>query len=180
MAEPGYSTVPYPGLPPMPPPVDYPERKRKLPAWLAPAVVVAALVVLALLLGLLTKNSGVSHRPSEAKIEQTIQGYLDAMAKLDIVTLARNAGCGLYDAVRDKDTDDTIVRANAQQFVATFGTATVKSIDKIVYFSEYQLKVLFTATSHKRKDAPQGQAELLINEGKIYVCSAYMRGANAF
>jgi hypothetical protein len=164
----------------MPPPVDYPDRKRKVPGWLAPAAVVAALVVLALLLGFLTRNSGVSHRPSEAKIEQTIQGYLDAMAKLDIVTLARNAGCGLYDAVRDKDTDDTIVRANAQQFVNTFGTATVKSIDRIVYFSEYQLKVLFTATSQKRKDAPQGQAELLINDGKIYVCSAYMRGSNAF
>lgn len=164
----------------MPPPVDYPERKRKVPGWLVPAAVVAALVVLALLLGLLTKNSGVSHRPSETKIQQTIQGYLDAMAKLDTVTLARNAGCGLYDAVRDKDTDDTIVRANAQQFVSTFGTATVKSIDKIVYFSEYQLKVLFTAQSQKRKDTPQGQAELLINDGKIYVCSAYMRGANAF
>ncbi|MUM18607.1 hypothetical protein FZI91_12785 [Mycobacterium sp. CBMA271] len=180
MAEPGFSTVPYPGLPPMPPPVDYPERKRKAPRWLAPAAVVATLVVLALLLGFLTKNSGVSHRPSEAKIQETIQGYLNAMAKFDTVTLARNAGCGLYDAVRDKDTDDTIVRANAQQFVSTFGTATVKSIDKIVYFSEYQLKVLFTASSQKRKDTPQGQAELLINDGKIYVCSAYMRGANAF
>ncbi|SKX00224.1 Uncharacterised protein [Mycobacteroides abscessus subsp. massiliense] len=40
--------------------------------------------------------------------------------------------------------------------------------------------MLFTATSQKRKDAPQGQAELLINDGKIYVCSAYMRGSNAF
>ncbi|MBA0048448.1 hypothetical protein [Mycobacterium sp. NPDC050853] len=180
MAEPGYSTVPYPGLPPMPPPVDYPERPRKVPGWLAPAAVVVALLVLALLLGLLAKNSGVSRRPSEVKVQETIQGYLDAMANLDTVTLARNAGCGLYDAVRDKDIDDTIVRANAQQFVATFGKAAVKSIDKIVYFSEYQLKVLFTATSQKRKDAPQGQAELLINDGKIYVCSAYMRGANAF
>lgn len=162
-------------------PIDYPEHRQRFGPWIWPAVAAAALLILALTLGLLRSPSGgVSARPSEAKVQQAIQQYLDAMAKGDTETLARNAGCGLFDAVHDKKPEEAIMRITADTFVNTYGTATVKSIDKIVYFSEYQLKVLFTAGVQKVSDTPQGQAELLIHEGTIYVCSAYLRGGNAY
>ena len=73
-----------------------------------------------------------------------IQGYLDALQHRDTEAIARNALCGIYDAVRDRRSDQALAKLSSDAFRKQFSEAKVTSIDKIVYWSNYQAQVLFS------------------------------------
>lgn len=95
----------YPGL--LPPPVRYPKRRRRrLVLGILLALVVVTGLVAAILHGL---HSGPTTATiSDATAKTAIQRYLDALEHRDIDTIARNALCGIYDAVRDRRSDQAL------------------------------------------------------------------------
>ena len=50
----------------------------------------------------------------------------------------------MYDAVRDRRSDQALAKLSSDAFRKQFSEAQVTSIDKIVYWSHYQAQVLFT------------------------------------
>jgi hypothetical protein len=180
MTGPGFPSAQYPGPYTAPYPVDYPQPGRRVPRWAWVAVAAVLLIGLALLLGLTANNTGsVSSQPTTTVIQRSVQGYFDALASGDTKSLARNASCGLFDEVRDKNPELSLMRLSSESFRKENGKVTLTSIDKVVRLSEYQLRVLFTVQAQKTAN-PQGQAELLLGEDGIYVCSAYLRTAGTF
>jgi hypothetical protein len=173
----------YPGL--LPPPVPYPKRRRR-------RLVLAAVVAVVLFAGLIT---AIVHGPhngpstsgafSDATAKAAIQGYLDALEHRDTETIARNTLCGIYDAVRDRRSDQALAKLSSDAFRKQFTEAQVTSIDKIVYWSNYQAQVLFTmrvapATGGGARDQVQGIAQLLNQHNQVLVCSYVQRTAGSY
>ena len=173
----------YPGL--LPPPVSYPKRQRR-------RRVIGALVAIALIAGLtaaivggLRQNEATGGTISDTTAKSAIQGYLDALEHRDTETIARNTLCGIYDAVRDRRQDQALARLSSDAFRKQFSDAQVTSIDKIVYWSNYQAQVLFTmrvtpATGGPPRDQVQGIAQLLSQHNRVLVCSYVLRTAGTY
>jgi hypothetical protein len=175
----------YPGL--LPPPVVYPKRRSRR------RLVLTAAVTLVLIAGLVTAilRSGHSHPVAsggvfpDAAVKTAIQGYLDALEHRDIETIARNTLCGIYDAVKDRRSDQAVAKLSSDAFRKQFSEVHVTSIDKIVYWSEYQAQVLFSmrvalASGGKQRDEVQGSAQLLNQHNQLLVCSYVLRTAGSY
>jgi hypothetical protein len=172
----------YPGM--LPPPVAYPKRRgrRLILAALAAVIVLAALITAIV--------RGVHHGPpisgafSDATAKTAIQGYLDALEHRDTETIARNSLCGIYDAVRDRRSDQALAKLSSDAFRKQFTEAQVTSIDKIVYWSAYQAQVLFTMrvapSAGGDHEQIQGIAQLLNQHNQVLVCSYVQRTAGTY
>ncbi|RFD24814.1 hypothetical protein MUBE_11755 [Mycobacterium uberis] len=173
------ATPTYPGI--LPPPVSYPRRR---PKWLIISALVAialiAAMTVAIVYGVRTNGSKTGGTFSEATTKTAIQGYLDALEQRDADTIARNALCGIYDAVRDRRPDQALARLSSDAFRKQFSRVELTSIDKIVYWSPYQAQVLFTIRASPATGGPmhgqlQGVAQLLYQRNEILVCSYTLR-----
>ncbi|WP_343710497.1 hypothetical protein [Mycobacterium sp.] len=177
---PGY----YPG--PLPPPVPYstrPRRRLVLVVLAAGAIVVA--MTAAIGYGVHRNGPGSAGTFTAATARAAIQGYLDALERGDREAIARNALCGIYDAVRDRRADQAVARLSSDAFRKQFSEATVTSVDKIVYWSTYQAQVLFSmrvtpAAGGPARDQVQGLAQLLFQRNQVLVCSYVLRTAGAY
>lgn len=173
----------YPG--PLPPPVPYPKRRGR-------RLVLAAVVAVVLITGLIAaivhgKHNGPSTSGafSEATVKTAIQGYLDALEHRDTETIARNSLCGIYDAVRDRRSDQALAKLSSDAFRKQFTEARVTSIDKIVYWSDYQAQVLFSMrvaprTGSAAHEQIQATAHLLNQHNQVLVCSYVQRTAGSY
>ena len=173
----------YPGL--LPPPVSYPKRPRR-------RLVIGVLVALALIAGMTTaivyglrQSEPTGGTISDTTAKAAIQGYLDALEHRDTETIARNTLCGIYDAVRDRRPDQALAKLSSDAFRKQFSDVQVTSIDKIVFWSNYQAQVLFTmrvtpARGGPPRDHVQGMAQLLSQHGRVLVCSYVLRTAGAY
>jgi len=172
----------YPG--PLPPPVLYPKRRRR-------GLVLGILLTLVMVTGFVAAILRGSHSgPATATIsaataKTAIQGYLDALEHRDIETIARNALCGIYDAVRDRRSDQALAKLSSEAFRKQFTEAQVTSIDKIVYWSDYQAQVLFSmrvqpGTASASREQVQGIAQLLLQHNQVLVCSYVQRTAGSY
>jgi hypothetical protein len=174
----------YPGL--LPPPLPYPKRRRR-------QLVLGALIAVALIAAMTTAIVYGAHRSgtpsggafSDAKAKSAIQGYLDALEHRDAETIARNTMCGIYDAVHDHRPDQALAKLSSDAFRKQFSDARVTSIDKIVYWSNYQAQVLFSmrvkaATGGSPRDGVQGIAQLLLQHNQLLVCSYVLRTAGTY
>jgi hypothetical protein len=182
---PGNVPSAYPGM--LPPPVQYPKRRRwpfVVGALLTIAVVTAAVVAIVLVLR--NDDAGGSTGPVTDQAARTaIQGYLDALSNGDDETIARHTLCGLFDDVKERRSDLALAGLAGDAFRKQFSRAEVTSIDKIVSWSDNQAQVLFTmrvapASGPARGQEPpdeeeQGVAQLLIQDNEILVCSYLLR-----
>lgn len=142
------------------------------------AAVVAAVVIA-------ERSGGDEVTVTDASAATAIQGYLDALAKGDDETVARNNSCGFFDAVTDRRSDMTLANLTSDAFRRQYGEAKVSSIDKIVAWSPTQSQVLFTmrATPAGRNQGEverQGIAQLLLQDQNILVCSYLPRNSGQF
>ena len=172
----------YPG--PLPPPVRYPRRGRR-------RLVIGVLAVLVLIVALVVAIVRGPHTGpaaggfSDATATTAIQGYLDALEHRDTETIARNTLCGIYDAVRDRRADQALAKLSSDAFRNQFSEARVTSIDKIVYWSNYQAQVLFSmrvkpAGSRAARENVQGIAQLLRQHNQVLVCSYVLRTGGTY
>lgn len=184
---PGYAGQPtagiYPGV--LPPPVEYPKRRR----WILPVTVLAVLLVVAIAVAALiaiANSTSSDDRPlSDARVKTAIQTYLDALADADTDIVARNALCGIYDSVKDRRSDEALAKITSDAFRKQFTEAEVLSVDKIVYASPNQASVLFTmrtvpAISTAREEERQAVAQVLAQDDQILVCSYLPRTGGQF
>ncbi|HEY1839227.1 MAG TPA: hypothetical protein VGG53_03205 [Mycobacterium sp.] len=176
--------LPYPGAVPPPPPYPKPRRRRLFVAAAAALLVVAAVVaaIVHASRGAPTPAAGVF---SDASATSAIQNYLDALEHRDTQAIARNTLCGIYDAVRDRQSDQALAKLSSDAFRKQFSEAQVTSIDKIVYWSDYQAQVLFSmrvqpATSNSTRSQVQGIAQLLSQHHQVLVCSYVLRTAGTY
>ncbi|HEY2196827.1 MAG TPA: hypothetical protein VGH69_03815 [Mycobacterium sp.] len=177
--------VAYPGS--LPPPMPYPKPPRRRPRFIGAAV---ALLVLAGVAAAIVYGSRSAPRPpagafSEAAATSAIQSYLDALEHRDTEAIARNSLCGIYDAVRDRRSDQALAKLSSDAFRKQFSEAKITSIDKIVYWSDYQAQVLFSMrvqppNSGSARSQVQGIAQLLSQHNKILVCSYVQRTAGEY
>jgi ketosteroid isomerase-like protein len=173
---------------PLPPAVPYPKRRR----W---RLVVGVLVALAVIGALVTtivfavqRDPGTTNTVVTASsAKQAIQNYLDALQKNDVETIARNSLCGLYDAVKDRRSDNALATLSSDAFQKQFSSAEVTSVDAIVFASPTAAQVLFTMNvvpasgSRVGTDAErQGVAQVLAHDNQILVCSYVLRTAGMF
>jgi hypothetical protein len=178
------SLAAYPGL--LPPPVPYPKRRlRPLVLGALTAVAVIAAMTTAIIYG--THRSGTTSGGTISDIEAktAIQGYLDALERRNTETIARNTLCGIYDAIRDRRPDQALAKLSSDAFRKQFSEAQVTSIDKIVYWSNYEAQVLFSmrvkpATSGALRDEVQGIGQLLRQRNQVLVCSYVLRTAGTY
>jgi hypothetical protein len=184
---PGQVPSAYPGT--LPPPVNYPKspRRRRFAligfGLLIIAIVAAVVATIVLAVGG-DEDRGVA-AVTDASATTAIQGYLDALAKGDTETVARNASCGFYDEVKDRRSDMTIASLTSDAFRKQYAKVQVTAIDKIVSWSPGQAQVLFTmrATPAGRSGGEverQGIAQLLIQDQQILVCSYLPRSTGQF
>jgi hypothetical protein len=173
----------YPGL--LPPPVPYPKRRRRR------RLVVAAVAAVVLIAGLIAAIVHSAHNGpatsgafTDTTAKTAIQGYLDALEHRDTETIARNSLCGIYDAVRDRRSDQALAKLSSDAFRKQFTEAQVTSIDKIVYWSDYQAQVLFsmrvTPATGGTREQVQGIAQLLNQHNHVLVCSYVQRTAGSY
>lgn len=174
----------YPGQ--LPPPPTYPKRrpKRLIIATLLALMLVAGLTA-AIVYGVRTNGANTGATFSETSAKTAIQGYLNALVHKDVDTIVRNALCGIYDSVKDKRSDQALAKLSSDAFRKQFSQVDVTSIDKIVYWSQYQAQVLFTmqvtpATGGPPRGQVQGVAQLLFQRGQISVCSYVLRTAGQY
>lgn len=186
-AMPGIENAPqaaYPGFPPAPP--AHPRRRgKRLLVGALVTIAVAAALTTAIVFGVRTNGANTAGAFSERSAKTAIQGYLDALEDRDVETIVRNALCGIYDSVRDKRSDQALAKLSSDAFRKQFSKANVTSIDKIVYWSQYQAQVLFTmevtpGTGGPPKGEVQGIAQLLYQRGQIMVCSYVLRTAGQY
>jgi hypothetical protein len=187
-APPGFPPSPpgavYPG--PLPPPLPYPKTRRR---GLLVGGVVALLVIVAVAAAILHgSHRGPVARAgafSDATATSAIQSYLDALEHRDTEAIARNALCGIYDAVRDRRSDQAVAKLSSDAFRKQFSEARVTSIDKIVYWSDYQAQVLFSlrvepGTGSSTRNEVQGVAQLLSQHNQVLVCSYVLHSAGIY
>ncbi|MEZ0363359.1 hypothetical protein ACAG26_06595 [Mycobacterium sp. pUA109] len=172
----------YPG--PLPPALPYPSQHRRQRAVVAAVLVVALLTALVAVTAYVVHDDEAPVAISEEQARTAIQGYLDALSKRDIQSIARNTLCGIYDAVREKQSDDAVAKLNSDAFRKQFSEAEVTSIDKVVYLSGYQAQVLFTmrvvAPGGSASRDTQGVAQLLATDNKILVCSYVLHTSGTY
>jgi hypothetical protein len=187
-AAPGFPPSPqgalHPG--PLPPPLPYPRPRRRR------RLLLGAVVILLVTAAVTTAILRTSHRGpaatgafSNATATSAIQSYLDALEHRDTEAIARNALCGLYDAVRDRRSDQAVAKLSSDAFRKQFSEAQVTSIDKIVYWSDYQAQVLFSmrvqqAGGSSARSEVQGVAQLLSQHNQVVVCSYVLRTAGFY
>jgi hypothetical protein len=181
---PSAAAPPYPGQ--MPPP-GYPKRRsrRRLIIGILLAVALIAAMTVAIVYGVRTNGANTGAAFSEASAKTAIQGYLDALEHRDTDNIARNALCGMYEAVRDKRSDQALAKLSSDAFRKQFSDVEVTSIDKIVYLSPYQAQALFTmrvspATGGPMRGDVQGIAQLLFQRGETLVCSYVLRTGGSY
>lgn len=190
---PGFTPAPQAGPPPAnyagppPAPAPYPPRrsKRRLIVGVVLAIVLAAVMTVAIVYGVRTNGANTGATFSEGAAKTAIQGYLDALEHRDINEIARNALCGLYDAVQDKRADQALAKLSSDAFRKQFSEVEITSIDKIVYLSQYQAQALFTMRVSPVSGGPmrgqvQGIAQLLFQRGQIMVCSYVLRTGGSY
>ncbi|OBH91481.1 hypothetical protein [Mycobacterium sp. E2733] len=172
---------------PPPPPMPYPPRrsKRRLFIGMLLAIAVVAALTVAIVYGVRTNGANTGTTFSEGAAKTAIQGYLDALDHRDTEEIERNALCGMYDAVRDKRSDQALAKLSSDAFRKQFSQVEVTSIDKIVYLSQYQAQALFTmraspATGGPMRGQLQGIAQLLFQRGQIMVCSYVLRTGGSY
>jgi hypothetical protein len=175
----------YPG--PLPPPMPFPKpaRRRRLFIGAAVALLVAAGAAAAIVYGSRSAPKPASGAFSDATATAAIQNYLNALERRDTEAIARNSLCGIYDAVRDRRSDQALARLSSDAFRKQFSEAQVTSIDKIVYWSNYQAQVLFSmrvspASGGSAREHVQGIAQLLNQHNQILVCSYVLRTAGSY
>ena len=174
----------YPGL--LPPPVQYPKRRaRRLVLGTVVALLLITAVIAAIVHGSRSGPTTSAGTITDATAKPAIQGYLDALEHRDIETIARNALCGIYDAVRDRRADQALAKLSSDAFRKQFSEAQVTSIDKIVYWSDYQAQVLFTMRVEpggggSSGEQLQGIAQLLAQHNQVLVCSYVQRTAGSY
>ncbi|OSC41813.1 hypothetical protein [Mycobacterium decipiens] len=173
----------YPGAPPQ---VSYPKRRSKrLLIGILIALALVCAMTAAIVYGVRTNGANTGGPFSEASAKAAIQGYLNALETRDVDIIVRNALCGIYDGVRDKRSDQALAKLSSDAFRKQFSQVEVTSIDKIVYWSQYQAQVLFTmqvipATGGPPRGQVQGIAQLLFQRGQILVCSYVLRTAGSY
>ena len=171
---------PYPGT--LPPPVQYPRRKRG--KWIIAAVAALAVVAVVGVIAATALTGGrdepVSGGPlTEASAQAAIQDYLDALSNGDKETVARNTLCGLFDEAKERRADMALAGLSSDAFRRQYSFAEVTSIDKMVTWSPSQSQVLFTMrvepARSPRGSQPQEEeqaiAQLLSVDGQVLVCS---------
>ncbi|TAM72544.1 hypothetical protein [Mycobacterium sp.] len=187
----GFTPAPQAGPPSAnyagPPPAPYPppRSKRRLIVGVALAIVLVAVMTVAIVYGVRTNGANTGTTFSEGAAKTAIQGYLDALEHRDINEIARNALCGLYDAVQDKRADQALAKLSSDAFRKQFSEVELTSIDKIVYLSQYQAQALFTMRVSPVSGGPmrgqlQGIAQLLFQRGQIMVCSYVLRTGGSY
>ncbi len=177
----------YPGM--LPPPIPYPKRSR----WRAViGVVVAIAVVLAavaaIVLVVRSDDDSTGGKLTAASAQTAIQDYLDALQRGDDEKIARNALCGLFDAVKKPKSDLALADLSSDAFRKQFSKAEVTSIDKMVFSSPYQAQVLFSMrvspagsrTQHPPEAEEQAVAQLLAQDNEVLVCSYLLRAAGQY
>ena len=172
---------------PLPPPMPFPKRPRRRRLFIGAAV---ALLVIAGLAAAIVYGSRSASKPapgafSDATATSAIQSYLDALQHRDTEAIARNALCGIYDAVRDRRSDQALAKLSSDVFRKQFSEAQVTSIDKIVYWSDYQAQVIFSMrvqppTGSGTRSQVQGVAQLLSQHNQILVCSYVLHSAGFY
>lgn len=185
--EPGLN--PYPGQ--LPPPVNYspaarPKAQRRTLWWGVGALAgVVALVATAVLVsgGRMAPGTGEF---TDAASKTAIQGYLNALSENDTDAIARNAACGMFDAIKDRKSDLALARLASDAFRKQFSSVEVTSIDQIVLSSSYQAQVLFSmrvvpaSQGRSARDDQQGVAQLLRQGDQLLVCSYLLRTATQY
>jgi hypothetical protein len=149
------------------------------------ALVLIAAFTAAIIHGSRSGPATVGGAFSDATAKTAIQGYLDALQHRDTETIARNTLCGIYDAVRDRRTDQALAKLSSDAFRKQFSNAQVTSIDKIVYWSNYQAQVLFSmrvepASGGGPRNQVQGITQLLQQHNQVFVCSYVLRTAGTY
>ena len=173
----------YPGM--LPPPVQYPKRRRWpliAGALLAIAAVTAAV---AAILFATKDDSPATGALTSASAQSAIQEYLDALSDGDDETVARHTLCGLFDAVKERRSDLALASLSSDAFRKQYRRADVTSIDKMVFPSPNQAQVLFTMRVVPARDQPandeeQAVAQLLAQDDEILVCSYLPRTAGQY
>lgn len=172
--------------PQLPPPLPYPRpRRRRLFAGAAVALLLIAAVTAAIVHGSHSGPTTAGGAFSDATAKSAIQNYLDALKHRDTDTIARNTLCGIYDAVRDRRTDQALAKLSSDVFRTQFSETQVTSIDKIVYWSDYQAQVLFSmrvqpAAGGAARNQVQAVAQLLSQHNQVLVCSYVMRTSGTY
>lgn len=179
---------PYPAM--LPPPVQYPKRRRwPVLAAAAVAVIVIAGLVTAIVLASRNDKSSSQAELTATSAKAAIQEYLDALTKGDDQTVARHTLCGLFDAVKEHRSDLALASLSSDAFRKQYSRVEVTSIDKMVLWSPNQAQVLFTmrvapASGSKRdqppKDEEQAVAQLLAQDNEVLVCSYLPRTAGQY
>jgi len=144
------------------------------------AIGLVAAMTAAIVYGVRTNGANTGATLNEGSAKTAIQGYLNALQQRDIDTIVRNALCGLSDGVKDKRSDQALAKLNSDAFRKQYSQTQVTSIDKIVFWSQYQAQVLFSmqvtpATGGPSHGPIQGIAQLLFQRGQILVCSYVVR-----
>jgi hypothetical protein len=192
--EPAFAAAPasaqpgtYPGpLPAQAPQASYRKpRHKRLIIGILVAVALVAATTAAIVYGVRTNGANTGGPFSEGSVKTAIQGYLDALAHRDVDTIERNALCGLYDGVRDRRSDQALAKLSSDAFRKQFSEVEVTSIDKLVYWSQYQAQALFTmkmspGTGGPMRGQVQGVAQLLFQRNQILVCSYVLRTAGSY
>jgi len=185
---PGPAGVGYPGPPgPGPAPVPYPKTGRWKPivAVVLSVAIIAAVIAAVVFIGRDDAGRGGTALTTTT-VQESIQGYLDALGDGDVEAISRNALCGLYDGVRDRRSDDALARLSSDAFQKQFSSAQVTSVDAMVFASPNSAQVLFTMqvvpTSGNRggDDERQGVAQVLAYGDQVLVCSYVLRTAGTF
>jgi hypothetical protein len=170
----------------LPPPLPYPKpRRRRLLVGGAVALLVIVAVAAAILRASHRAPVTATGAFSDAMATSAIQSYLDALEHRDTEVIVRNALCGIYDAVRDRRSDQAVAKLSSDAFRKQFSEARVTSIDKIVYWSDYQAQVLFSlrvqpATGSSTRSEVQGVAQLLSQHNQTLVCSYVLHSAGLY
>lgn len=180
----------YPGA--LPPPVQYPKRRRR--PWIIVAVALAAVVAVGAVITGVTlaagrEDQGATGTLTETSARAAIQDYLDALTDGDDERVARHTLCGLFDAVKERRSDLALANLSSDAFRKQYDSAEVTSIDKMVRSSPTQAQVLFTMrvvpASGSSRNAPQeadeqAVAQVLSIDDEVLVCSYLPRTAGQY
>ncbi|MFB1297176.1 hypothetical protein ACAG24_016825 [Mycobacterium sp. pW049] len=187
---PGGADASYPGT--LPPPVQYPKRRRG--PWVAIAVAVVAVLAVAGVIAAVALSGGRDEQAATGALTDTsaqaaIQDYLDALSNGDDEQVARHTLCGLFDSVKERRSDLALAGLSSDAFRKQYDSAEVTSIDKMVLSSPTQAQVLFTMrvlpASGSSRNQPQeadeqAVAQLISVDNEILVCSYLPRTAGQY